>query len=76
MEWINIWKKEPPRNTEIWFYTGDGTVHLGEIFSEEKLRKCSFHSYYAKDDYDCDANTAYEDRVLYWFPLPELPKEE
>jgi hypothetical protein len=75
MEWLDIWKVEPPRNEEIIFMTGDGKVHVGEIFSDEKLRKCSFHSFSRKCDYECDLQTPLEDRVIYWHSLPKLPKE-
>ena len=73
MEWIDIWIKEPPRNTEIFFMTGDEQIHHGEIFSEEKLRKCDFHSFTTKDDYCCDSTASLEERVIYWFPIPEPP---
>lgn len=75
MEWKDIWKEEPPRNEEILFMTGDEDVHLGEIFSEEKLRKCKFYSYISKDDYECDSSTPYEERVTHWFPIPKLPEK-
>ncbi len=74
-KWKNIWDEEPPRNLEILFMTGDEEVHIGEIFSTEKLRKCTFHSFLRKCDYECDAITPYEDRVIYWFPIPELPDQ-
>lgn len=72
-EFIDIWKQEPPRNEEILFMTGDETIHIGGIFSDEKLRKCNFHSFYTKSDYACDSQTPIEDRVLYWHPLPTIP---
>lgn len=75
MEWIDIWKHEPPRNQEILFLTGDKEVHFGEIYSEEKLRKCSFRSYVTKEYYYCDKTTDFEDRVIYWYPIPKPPKE-
>jgi len=68
--WKNIWKEEPPRNTDIFFMTGDETIHHGEIFSDEKIRKCKFHSFTHKEDYECDSLTPIQDRVLYWFPIP------
>lgn len=71
MKWKDIWKEEPPRNEEILFMTGDEEVHLGEIFSEEKLRKCTFRSYVRHDDYECDASTPLVERVLYWHPIPK-----
>ena len=74
MEWKDIWKEEPPRNEEIFFMTGDEDIHYGEIFSDEKLRKCGFHSFYCKEDYFCDSNTKYENRVIYWFPIPNQPE--
>jgi len=74
MEWKDIWIEEPPRNEEIFFMTGDETIHLGEIFSEDKLRKCKFHSFTSKADYECDSKTPYEDRVIYWFPIPKQPE--
>lgn len=73
MKWKDIWKEEPPRNEEILFMTGDEEIHIGEIFSNEKLRKCKFHSYNQKDDYECDVITPYDERVIYWFPIPEKP---
>jgi hypothetical protein len=73
-QWLDIWKHEPPRCEEILFMTGDENIHLGEIFSNEKLRKCSFYSYIDKADYDCDAITLLEKRVIYWAPLPVLEK--
>jgi hypothetical protein len=76
MKWISIWDKEPPRNQEIFFLTGDGEVHVGEIFSDEKLRKCSFYSFNDRFDYDCDSNTDYESRVTHWIPIPEKPGSE
>ena len=74
MEWIDIWIKDPHRNEEILFMTGDEEIHLGEIFSQEKLRKCKFYSYVRKCDYECDLKTPYEERVIYWFPLPKQPE--
>lgn len=74
MHWKDIWNEEPPRNEEIFFMTGDETIHLGEIFSEEKLRKCKFHSFYAKCDYQCDTLTPYQERVIYWYPVPIIPE--
>ncbi len=74
MEWKNIWKQEPPRNEDIFFMTGDGDIHLGLIFSEEKLRKCKFYSFYKKYDYECDLQTPYDKRVIYWFPIPKQPE--
>lgn len=76
MEWIDIWKHNPPRNTEILFMTGNDDIHIGEIFSQEKLRKCQFYSYINKCDYDCDINTKIEERVVFWFPLPIKPIPE
>jgi hypothetical protein len=75
MEWKDIWKEEPPRHSEILFALGDESVHIGEIFSEEKLRKCAFHSFNDKYFYECDKNTPYEERVIYWHPLPRPPRE-
>jgi hypothetical protein len=74
MEWKDIWKNEPPRNEEIFFMTGDEDIHIGEIFSEEKLRKCLFHSFNRKADYGCDSKTPYSERVIYWFPIPKQPE--
>ncbi len=74
MEWKDIWKDEPPRNEEIFFMTGDKMIHIGEIFSEEKLRKCIFRSFTYKEDYECDSLTKYENRVIYWFPIPKQPE--
>jgi hypothetical protein len=72
-EWKDIWKEEPLRNEEILFMTGDKNIHLGEIYSEEKLRKCQFYSYIDKSYYDCDKLTDFSDRVIYWFPIPKIP---
>lgn len=74
--WKDIWKEEPPRNEDIFFLMGDDSIHLGIIFSNEKLRKCKFHSYTTSDDYECDLLTDYIDRVLYWFPIPIVPLKE
>jgi len=71
--WKDIWIEEPPRYEEILFMTGDETIHLGLILSQEKLRKCLFHSFFSKSDYGCDSNECYSARVLYWFPIPETP---
>ena len=71
-KWKDIWKEEPLRNTEILFMTGDESIHIGEIFSDEKLRKCKFYSFVDKCDYECDLQTELNERVLYWFPLPEV----
>lgn len=76
MKWKNIWKEEPTRMEEILFMTGDEDTHIGEIFSQEKLRKCTFYSFCTKADYECDSTTILEDRVIYWHPLPEVPKEK
>ena len=73
--WKDIWKEEPPRNEEILFITGDEEIHIGEIFSEEKLRKCNFHSFNTKDDYGCDSKTELSERVLYWFPMPNIQEK-
>jgi hypothetical protein len=73
MEWKDIWKEEPPRNEEIIFMTGDKEIHIGEIFPDDKLRKCKFNSYNTKYYYECDLSTPYEERVIYWFPIPKLP---
>ena len=75
IEWIDIWEEEPPRGEEILFVTGDGEVHLGELWGEEKLRKCKFHCFTRADDYECDATTPYDERVLLWFPIPTLPQD-
>jgi hypothetical protein len=72
-EWKDIWKEEPPRNEEILFMTGDEEVHIGEIYSNEKLRKCEFISS-SRIRYDCDADTPLAERVIYWHPLPQKPK--
>lgn len=74
MEWKDIWLENPPRNEEILFMTGNEEIHLGVIFSEEKLRKCSFYSYVKKELFDCDLHSSFEKRVFYWFPIPEIPK--
>jgi len=74
LEWLDIWKYEPPRNREILFMTGDQEVHLGEIYSEEKLIKCSFHSFLRKCEYHCDSKIPLKERVLYWHPLPKFSK--
>lgn len=74
MIWKDIWKEEPPRNKEILFVTGDGDIHLGVIFDEKKLRECKFCSFNRKDDYGCDSFTEYEDRVILWFPIPNVPE--
>jgi hypothetical protein len=71
MKWKNIWKEEPPRNQEIFFMLGNGDVHHGMIFSEEKLRKCDFRSFMTKEDFRCDEDEVYNDRVIWWFPMPE-----
>lgn len=78
MEWKDIWKEDPPRNEEILFLVGDGEIHIGELWGSEKLRKCTFRSFLRHGDYECDKNTDYENRVLYWCPIPEIPelKEE
>lgn len=76
MSWIDIWKHEPIRNTEILFMTGDQAVHIGEIFSEEKLRKCSFYSFIDKEYYECDSKTDIEERVIFWCPLPKRMKND
>ncbi len=73
--WKDIWKEEPPRNKDILFMTGDKNQHIGCIFREEKLRKCNFHSYHTKLDYDCDGFTPLDERVLYWYPLPKLKED-
>ena len=70
-KWLDIFKHDPPRNEEILFLTGNGEVHLGEIYSEEKIRKCQFRSHVTKDYYDCDSTTDYEDRVICWCPIPK-----
>ncbi len=72
-EWIDIWKKEPPRDKEILFMTGDEEIHLGELNGSEKLRKCCFRSFTKHDNYDCDLRTPLHDRVIYWHPLPTIP---
>jgi len=74
MEWISIWDKEPPRNQEILFSTGDGVIHYGELQGYEKLRKCIFFTYYESIDYDCDTTTPFESRVILWLPIPEIPE--
>ena len=73
--WINIWEVEPPRNEDILFMIGDEEVHLGSIFTEDKLRKCQFHSYLRYKDYACDKTTPMQNRVIYWHPLPTLPEK-
>ncbi len=72
LKWIDIWKEEPPRCEDILFMTGDEEVHIGFIKRDEILRKCEFYSYIRRDCYDCDVGEPIENRVLYWFPLPEL----
>ena len=74
-KWKDIWKEEPPRDEDILFMTGDEDVHLGFLSGSEKLRKCQFISYTSHDFYDCDKQTDYEDRVIYWHPLPEIPEK-
>lgn len=76
MFWKDIFKEDPLRNEEILFMTGNQSVHLGEIFSEEKIRKCQFRSYLDKTYYDCDKATDFDDRVIYWHPLPKLKEDE
>lgn len=71
-KWKDIWKEEPPRNTEILFMTGNENIHVGMIYNtSEKLRKCGFFSFKHHYSFDCDLATSYEDRVIYWYPLPE-----
>ncbi len=72
--WKDIWKEEPPRDEEIFFMTGNEDIHHGQICSEEKLRKCSFHSFTNSADYDCDPTSDYDERVIYWFPIPKKPE--
>ena len=74
MEWKDIWITEPPRNEEILFMIGNEEVHIGEIFSLEKLRKCRFYSFLRNCEYECDSETPYEQRVIYWFPIPQQPE--
>lgn len=74
MEWIDIWQTEPVRNEEILFMTGDESVHIGQIYSSEKLRKCKFYSFLDKCDYECDLQTPFEERVIFWFPIPKQPE--
>jgi len=69
--WLDIWKKEPPRNEEILFKLGNEEIHIGEIFSEEKLRECQFYSFVDKCYYDCDSVTPMEEKVTHWHPLPK-----
>ncbi len=74
IEWKDIFKEEPTRYEEILFQIGDGSVHIGEIFSEEKLRKCQFYSFVDKCYFDCDLGTPIDERVIYWHPLPKQPE--
>ncbi len=74
MEWKDIWKEEPPRNKEIFFITGDEEIHIGYINSNEKLRKSNFYSYHKDCDFSCDSTTSFEERVIYWFPIPDQPE--
>ena len=69
--WIDIWEKEPLRNEEILFKLGNEEIHIGEIFSEEKLRKCQFYSFMDRFYYDCDSVAPMEERVTHWHPLPK-----
>ena len=63
----DIWKDPPPIDEEILFATGDGIVHFGCISNQtEKLRKCSFRCFQCHIDYDCDSQTEYSERVLFW----------
>jgi hypothetical protein len=72
-EWIDIWTKEPYREQELLFLTGDGGIHLGMVIGSEKIRKCAFRCFLDKTDYDCDSTTDFENRVTHWFPIPAVP---
>lgn len=73
-EWKDPFEEEPPRHEEILFMTGDEKIHLGEIFSDEKLRKAPFRSFFYRTEFFCDTKEELEDRVIYWHPLPTLPR--
>ena len=74
MEWKDIWKEEPLRYQDILFMTGDENIHIGQIFSDEKLRKCQFRSFTERCDFECDLQTPLDQRVIYWFPIPDMPE--
>jgi hypothetical protein len=74
IEWMDIWTNDPIRNEEMLFITGDKEIHYGEIFSQEKLRKCKFHCFVCKADYECDSTTELQGRVTHWIPIPEPPE--
>jgi hypothetical protein len=73
-EWMKI-TEAVPRDTDILFMTGDECLHHGIVMGNEKIRKCIFRSYYYRENYDSDSNTDYDDRVIYWHPIPKLPEE-
>ena len=72
---FNIWKVDPFRNEDILFYVDNGTYHIGQIYSSEKLRKCSFYSFQDKKDYDCDSTAHAGMKVTHWMPLPKPPEK-
>lgn len=76
--WKDIWdeEEEPPRDQEIFFLTGDGEAHIGMLMGYEKLRKCEFHSFKNGIIYQCGSLEPLLERVLYWFPFPEIPKQK
>ncbi len=75
LKWIDVWDTEPYKDEELLFLTGDGSIHLGFLIGTEKLRKCAFHSFLDKTDYDCDWNTDFENRVTHWLPIPSVPEK-
>ena len=74
--WRNVGIEEPPRFEKILFMTGDNCLHFGWTLDDKELNKCEFYSFALEEFFKCDRKTRLENRVIYWHPLPKLPKDE
>ena len=74
MEWLDVWKVDPPRNKLILARTYD-YPYLGEVSGEGPLDSVLFD---AGDDVWLMgfANTSKETTITHWCDFPEIPSEE
>jgi len=72
MEWLDIWKEEPPRDDLILVLAND-IPYIGTVIGTEKLRKIYFLIDESGEKLEFCARAPVEERITHWCKLPQLP---